>query len=151
MPSIFSDSPNGKGLTGIVKELNRKGIAAPRGKGWGKTSIRTILASEIYTGTFVWGRNSKRGLEPVRAQNACSAIVSKTIFDKVQELIRERSPKRIHPKRVSSRFLLSGYTYCGHCGKALIGQDVKSGKFSYYVCGILIKRYRSLMLPNASE
>jgi len=138
--SIFNNALNGKGLMEIVKELNRNGIAAPRGKGWGKTGIRTILANEAYTGTFVWGRNSKRGLEPVRTQNACPEIVSKTVFDKVQELIRERSPKRIHPKRASSRFLLSGYTYCGHCGKALIGQDAKSGKFSYYVCGTLNKK-----------
>ncbi len=35
---------------------------------------------------------------------------------------------------------MSGLTWCGHCGKALIGQDAKSGKFSYYVCDSLIKK-----------
>lgn len=138
--SIFHDVLNGKGLTEIAKSLNGKGIAAPRGKGWGKTGIRIILANEAYAGIFVWGRNSKRGLDPVRVENACPAIVSQAVFDKVQETIRGRAFKAIHPKRASSRFLLSGYTFCGHCGKALIGQDAKSGKFSYYVCGTLNKK-----------
>jgi site-specific DNA recombinase len=35
---------------------------------------------------------------------------------------------------------LSGLAFCGQCGKALTGQDAKSGKFSYYVCGSLNKR-----------
>lgn len=34
----------------------------------------------------------------------------------------------------------SGLAFCGHYGKALIGQDAKSGKFSYYVCGSLGKK-----------
>jgi site-specific DNA recombinase len=138
--SMFHDALNGKGLTEIAKELNRKGIATPRGKGWGKTGIRIILANEAYAGTFVWGRNSKRGLEPITVENACPAIVSRSVFDNVQGLIKDRAPKRLHPKRASSRFLLSGFAFCGHCGKAMIGQDAKSGKFSYYVCGTLNKK-----------
>ncbi|AQU05286.1 serine recombinase [Dehalococcoides mccartyi] len=138
--SMFNDALKGKGLTEIAKDLNNKGIASPRGKGWGKTAIRTIMSNEAYAGTFVWGRNSKRGLEPVRVENACPVIVSRQVFDSAQELIRERAPKITHPKRTGSRFLLSGFTFCGHCGKAMIGQDAKSGKFSYYVCGTLNKK-----------
>ena len=114
----------------IVKELNRKGIVGPNGKGWSKTGIRIILSNEAYTGTFVWGRHSKRGLEPIRIKNACPSIVSRATFDKAQEVLSERAPKRFHPKRASSRFLLSGLARCGECGKAPVGQDVKSGKFS---------------------
>jgi site-specific DNA recombinase len=33
-----------------------------------------------------------------------------------------------------------GQTKCGFCGKYLVGQDAKSGKFSYYVCGTLLKK-----------
>ena len=46
----------------------------------------------------------------------------------------------MHPKRAASRVLLSGLARCGHCGKALIGVDAKSGQFSYYVCGTLLKK-----------
>ncbi len=44
------------------------------------------------------------------------------------------------PRVTTSRFLLSGLARCGHCGKALVGQDAKSGRFSYYVCGSLRKK-----------
>lgn len=138
--SIFGDVLHGKGLTEITKELNRKGIRAPKGKGWGKTGVHIILSNEVYAGTFVWGRNSKRGLEPVRVENACPAIVDKGTFNKVQHQLRERAPARLHPKRAASRFLLSGLARCGHCGKALVGQDAKGGQFSYYVCGTLNKK-----------
>ncbi len=101
------------GLTEITKELNRKGIYAPKGNGWGKTGVHIILTNEVYAGTFVWGRNSKRGLEPVRVENVCLAIVDKETFSKVQDRLKERAPARIHPKRAASRFLLSGLARCG--------------------------------------
>ena len=67
---IFEEVVSGKGLTEIVKELNSKGIAGPKGNTWGKTTVHNILSSEIYTGTVIWGQHSKRGLPPVRAENA---------------------------------------------------------------------------------
>lgn len=138
--SIFEEVINGKGLIEIVKGLNSKGIASPRGNTWGKTSVYKILSNEIYTGTMVWGRNSKRGLPPVRADNACPAIVDRETFQRVQNLLRERSFANVHPQRISSQYLLSGLARCGHCGKALIGLEAKSGKFAYYVCGTLVRK-----------
>ena len=137
---MFQDIIEGKGLIDIVRELNKRGVPGPRGKGWGKTGVYKILTNEIHTGTFVWGKNSKRGLEPVRGENACPAIVDKETFTIVQELMKERMPARIHPRRTSSTFLLSSLAYCGYCGKALIARYAKSGKFSYYVCGTLDKK-----------
>jgi len=138
--SVFNDVVGGKGMTDIVRELNLKCIPGPRGKGWGKTGLYGILTNEIYAGVFVWGRNSKRGLEPVRTENACPPVVDKETFAKVQNLLRERAPARVHPKRASSPFLLSGIARCGYCGKALVGKYAKSGKFAYYVCGTLDKK-----------
>lgn len=135
--SIFNDILNGKGLMQITKGLNAKGIPSPQNKKWSKTSIRAIIANEIYTGTFVWGRRSKRGLDPVRFENACPALIKRDVFEKVQTMIQERSFSSIHPKRTSSGYLLSGFTYCGFCGKALTGAEAKSGKFSYYICGTI--------------
>lgn len=138
--SIFNSVLYGKGLSEIVKELNRKGIAGPKGKGWGKTSLHTILTNEAYAGTLTWGRNSKRGLEPIRVENACPAVVDKETFDKVQAHLKERAPTQLHPRRVASRFLLSGLACCGYCGKGFIGHCAKSGQFSYYVCSTLLKK-----------
>ena len=76
----------------------------------------------------------------MRAENAFPALISKEVFNKVQELMGSRAPVKQHPRRTVSRFLLSGLAVCGQCGKALVGQDAKSGKFSYYVCGSLNKK-----------
>ncbi|MCX6000379.1 MAG: zinc ribbon domain-containing protein [Chloroflexi bacterium] len=44
-----------------------------------------------------------------------------------------RSPKVVHPRRVSSIFLLSGLLFCS-CGRALTGCSAKSGRHFYYIC-----------------
>jgi site-specific DNA recombinase len=51
-----------------------------------------------------------------------------------------RAPAKAHPRRTGSRFLLSGLAVCGECGRALVGLDAKSGKYSYYVCNSLAKK-----------
>jgi site-specific DNA recombinase len=137
---IFEGVVSGKGLVEIVKELNSKGIAGPKGNGWSKTTLHKILSNEIYTGNMIWGRHSKRGLPPVHADNACPAIVDRETFRRVRGFLRGRSFSSVHPQRISSRYLLSGVARCGHCGKALIGVEAKSGKFAYYVCGTLIRK-----------
>jgi site-specific DNA recombinase len=138
--SIFGEVINGKGLTEIVKGLNSKGISGPDGKGWSKTSLSKMLANEVYTGTIVWGRHSKRGLPVIRKENACPAIVNRSIYEQAQKFLYNRSFTCIHPKRASSQYLLSGLARCGHCGKAFIGMEAKNGKFSYYVCSTLNKK-----------
>jgi site-specific DNA recombinase len=137
---IFNEVFEGKGLMEVAKQLNKEGIAGPSGKGWIKTTIRKILTNEVYTGTLVWGRYSMRGLPVIRVDQAWPDIVDRDTFDQVQILLKDRAPVSLHPKRVASRYLLSGLARCGHCGKALVGQDAKSGQFAYYVCGTLLKK-----------
>ncbi len=138
--SIFRSVIEGKGLKEIIKELNSKGIAGPKGKGWLKSTLHKILTNQIYVGTLVWGSHTSRDLQPIRVENAYPAIVDRNTFDQVQALMRGRAPANFHPKRVASSYLLSGIARCGHCGKALVGQDAKSGQFGYYVCGSLLKK-----------
>jgi hypothetical protein len=137
---IFGLAQEGKGLLEIAKVLNRDGIAGPKGKGWAKTTTAKILSSEVYTGTLIWGQHSKRDMEPVRVENAWPAVIDHDTFHLVQARLSQRAPNVVHPKRVASRYLLSGLARCGHCGKALVGQDAKSGQFSYYVCGSIQKK-----------
>jgi len=137
---IFENVIKGKGLIDISKELNREGITAPRSNSWGKTTLHKMLTNEAYTGTLLWGQSSIRNLPPVRLENAWAAIVSHDTFKQVQALLRERAFITIHPKRVASNYLLSGLAKCGYCGKTLIGQDAKGGRFHYYVCGTLQKK-----------
>jgi site-specific DNA recombinase len=138
--SIFDQVLHGKGIVEIVRDLNGNGTPGPKGNGWTKTGLHFILGNELYIGTIVWGRNSKRGLDPIRAKNACPPIVSNEVFNLVQERLRERAPVCLHPRRTASRYLLSGLVKCGYCGKSFIGQDAKGGKFAYYTCGTVIKK-----------
>ncbi len=138
--AVFENILRGNGLIDIARKLNRKAVAGPNNKGWNKTGLYHILHNEIYVGTWVWGKNSKRDLEPIRVENAFPDIVDRDMFNRVQAMLRERMPAKIHPRRTVSRFLLSGLAHCNYCGKALIGRDAKSGKFSYYVCGTLDRR-----------
>lgn len=138
--SIFNDIISGKGLIEIVRRLNQNGTSGPKGKGWNKNTLWVILNNEIYTGTFVWGRHSKRGNPPIRVEDVFPAIISKDIFGKTQELMANRAPVKAHPRRTASRFLLSGLAVCGDCGRALVGLNAKSGKYSYYVCNSLAKK-----------
>ncbi len=139
---LFREVLEGKGLKEIIRGLNGEGIAGPRGRGWTKTGLYWILTNEIYTGTFVWGRTRSDGRppEPIRVEGACEPIVDRETFEKVRSILRERAPAFSHPRRTSSPYLLSGIARCGICGRAMVGQEAKSGKFAYYVCGTLLKK-----------
>lgn len=137
---MFEQLAIGKGLTDIVKDLNREGISGPKGNGWSKTTIHKILTNPVYVGILVWGKSSMRNLEPIRVNNAWPAIIDKDTFGKAQTTLKGRAFVNAHPQRSASHYLLSGLAKCGHCGKALVGQDAKSGKFNYYVCGTLLKK-----------
>ena len=80
----------------------------------------------------------------MRVEKAFPAIVSKAQFRRVNRKLRSRAPRRSHPRRVGSTYLLSGLVRCKACNRALSGQDAKSGKFAYYVC-------QSLLKPESTE
>ena len=135
---IFEKSLRGNGLKEICKELNDRGITN-RGKRWYRGGLHYVLRNEAYTGTAVWGKTSKDGQapDPVRVEGAWPALVSRELFDDVQQAMRDRAPKVQRPGRVGSKYLLSGLLRCGVCGKPYRAQGAKSGRFAYYICGTL--------------
>ena len=136
---IFDMAEAGKGMLDIAKTLNDEGIASPAGKRWSKTVVHNMLRNEVYVGTLVWGLNGKGKAEPVRVESAFAGIVSKAQFRRVKRLMRSRAPKRTHPRRVGSTYMLSGLVKCKACNRAFSGQEAKSGQFSYYVCQSIMK------------
>ena len=137
---MFQMVESGRSVLAIAKTLNDEGVASATGKLWSKTMVHYVLSNEAYTGTLVWGTNSSDGAPPVRVEDAFPAIVSKREFSRVGELMRSRAPRKIHPRRISSSYLLSGLVKCRRCRVSLSGHDAKSGRFSYYVCQSLMKR-----------
>ena len=136
---IFESSLSGNGLKEICKALNDHGITN-RGKRWYKGGLHYLLTNEAYTGTAIWGRTSKgeKAQAPVRVEGAWPALVSRALFDEVQQAMRDRAPKVQRPTRVGSRFLLSGLLKCGVCGRPYSAQGAKRGQFAYYICGTLL-------------
>ena len=137
---LFQSSLRGNGLMEICKILNDRGVTN-RGKRWCKGGLHYLLTNEAYTGTAVWGRSSKgeKAQDPVRVEGAWPALVSREMFDAVQQAMRDRAPKVQRPARVGSRFLLSGLLKCGVCGRPYSAQGAKSGQFAYYICGTLFR------------
>jgi len=135
---IFESSLRGNGLKEICRELNDRGLTN-RGTRWYKGGLHYLLTNEAYTGTAVWGRTVKgaKNPDPVRVEGAWPALVSRELFDAVQQAMRDRAPKVRRPASVGSKFLLSGLLRCGVCGRPYTGQGAKSGRFAYYVCGTL--------------
>ena len=89
---------------------------------------------------LVWGTRAKDAAPPVRVEDAHPAIVSKREFQRVNKLLGSRAPKKVHPRRSASPYLLSGLLRCETCGKAMTAAEAKSGKYTYYVCHSLLKR-----------
>ena len=137
---IFESSLSGNGLKEICKTLNGRGITN-KGKRWNKGGLHYLLTNEAYTGAAVWGRTSKgqKAQDPVRVEGAWPALVSRELFDDVQQAMRDRAPKVQRPARVGSKFLLSGLLKCGVCGRPYSAQGAKSGQFAYYICGTLFR------------
>ena len=139
---IFRMCINGMGAKEIAKILNGERLKTKRGRPWTKNAIYYILKNEVYAGVLIWNRQSKangytKPNEPsgvIRIESNHPALVGRGTFDRVQCLLRERSPKIIHPRRVNSSYLLSGLVHCGKCGAAMIGCSAKSSQFFYYAC-----------------
>ena len=137
---VFDMVLQGKSILDVTKALNAEGIPTTNGKKWIKTSIQTMLNNEAYTGTLVWGANAKDGQPPMRVENAHPAIVNNEEFRRARKLLGSRAPKKIHPRRAASPYLLSGLLKCETCGSAMTAAEAKSGKYTYYVCQSVLKR-----------
>ena len=136
---VFDMVLKGHSLMEVTKTLNAEGVSTSTGAKWRITSVHKILVNEAYTGTLVWGTGSKDGTPPVRVENAFPAIVTQQEFQRVNRLLKARSPKTVHPRRAASPYLLSGLATCALCGKALTAAEAKSGKYTYYVCQSILK------------
>src|SRR5215211_9275213 len=119
---------DGMGAKEIVKTLNRDGLRTNKGKLWNKNNIYYVLKNEAYTGTLILNRQNKSQGRPrpkdpkevIRIENNHPAVISYEIFEKVQALLRERSPEITHPRTINSDYLLSGLLYCGKCGSGMV-------------------------------
>lgn len=144
---IFDLYLSGLGPNKVADKLNKKGYLTRFGNKFTGSTISGILRNETYTGELILQKTfrkdylSKKTLKNngertmYRVENAHEAIISKEIFQKVQEEIKRRralAPSKSFSKRVTPfRMML----VCEHCGRHLISnkcRDVYSWRCTTY-------------------
>jgi site-specific DNA recombinase len=130
--SIFEMFASGNfGLVTISRHLEERGILTCKGRQrWDSDRIKSILKNETYTGTRYFNRithatdANREGKKVIRGKwifrdrpdwiaVRVPAIVSRDLFDKVQEQLREHDARYCQPV---THYLLSGLVKCGVCG-----------------------------------
>lgn len=112
----------------ICDIFNDKGYKTAYNKPFNKNSFARILINRKYIGVYKY--------KDIEIEDGMPAIVSKSLFEKVQEKLENQAKKqrRGRAKRV---YYLSQKLFCGHCGKAMVGESAtsKTGKvYYYYTC-----------------
>lgn len=142
---IFNMVLSGKGYGEITDKLDSLGYKTKHGNRFAKNSLHDLLKNERYTGTYIFNkvkriggkRNSHSQSQNImRVPNAIPALISRSVFDRVQELLLSRK-KTAGGFRAKIDYHLRGLIFCGDCGSALVGTKVKrpSGKIdTYYYC-----------------
>ena len=132
---LYVETPS---LIAVVQELDRRGWRQKRwttktgnergGSPWNKSSLRTLLANPLYLG------KQKLGDETFGGEH--KAIVTKKLFDHVQELMAGNRDTCGGTTLNGSGFLLRGLLRCSACDSAMTPHGTKSrGRaYRYYTC-----------------
>ena len=105
---------------GLAKWARNRGLRSRYGKALATSAVHKILTNPLYYGMIPWKGVLYEGLhEP---------IVSKSLFDRVQERLQAGSSPR-----TSRAFAYKGLLVCGYCGCQLTA-EIKKGKYIYYHC-----------------
>ena len=126
----------------ISEKLLSKGFVSRKNKPFPKTALYEILRNPRYKGTLIIGRTVRRqkrlNLDDFDEStqvfhNAIPAIISKELFDEVQEKMNQ---KKHRPGENSAKtvYALSGLIKCGMCGNPMQGHSASDrfGKIRYY-------------------
>ena len=110
------------------------------GKDFLKNSLYGILTNPKYTGTYVFNRSSAKSISGTRnthkfkdyedliiVEGGCPQIISKDIYDQVQQRITENKHKGAQ-NIAKMNYLLSGTLFCKECGRAMVGNTRHSGR-----------------------
>jgi len=158
---IYHDYAEGVTLPQLAKALNREGVPTP-GNGilWEPNTLHVILTNPAYKGQPVSGRQKchtdegrleqrhkftgrpittpdVRCLVPEdeRLKLSAPALVEEDMWDFVQQRLEQNRTFRTgNPRQVR---MLSGRTFCPHCGgRAILKHQKANGKqYHYFTCG----------------
>jgi len=130
----------------IVHHFNVGGIKTRKGDLWSPTSIRRILTNPFYYGIMTYSKRShtysgelRRNKKPIFSNGKHPQIISKELFDDVQETIKQQ--RRSMPK-ANAKYLLTGIVHCRVCGSKMHGMAHRRLKkvHRYYRCSGYVQK-----------
>ncbi|UQA57063.1 recombinase family protein [Polyangium aurulentum] len=142
---IFRRYADGEGLRSLAKDLNARGIPAPkagrRGSGsWSYSSIREMVRRERYRGVLIWGKHEKtyKGGTKVRVARAKDEWVTievpelRIVDDELWAAVQKRWSKReeltgSRRRGGRVRYFLSGFGRCAKCNGPMRADNAKVG------------------------
>jgi site-specific DNA recombinase len=116
----------------VWKKLGQCGQLTKNGKPFSKSSLQHILAETFYYGDFEYPKKSGNWYKGKH-----EAIITKEIYDKVQENIAKRRPKQPRRKWGEVPFKFNRIFKCGECGSGINGifrQNRYNRLYLYYKC-----------------
>jgi len=111
---------------------------------WGHSTIRCILKSEVYAGTWRYGAlightNKRRPLDETVTANV-PAIIDRATWERAQA--QRKRNQEFSPRNKKREYLLSGIIRCGLCDSAYAGDCHHENK--YYGCTYRTRRIEKL-------
>lgn len=137
---IFTDFLSGMGRSAIAKKLTRLEVPTRSGAMWNKNTVDNILQNEAYAGNLLLQKTYKLDhiskkkminngeLPKYYIENSHEAIISKTVFDAVQEEIKRRAEAYGAACTCSKGHLFTSLIRCTLCGKHFVRKLTASGK-----------------------
>ena len=168
---IFSLYLSGHGMKAIARQLNDEKRKTPaqiqlellrkrqphtrdhiRKKNiWDSTMVSRILQDEIYTGTLICHKSERNKInktfrftepeEQFRHEDFLPAIVTKEMWQEVQNLIEQRKAVRVRAGTGHPILRYSGLLRCSDCGRTFVGKRIKlkSGERVEYICDTYLR------------
>ena len=125
------------GVKAIVSRLNGEGVSF-RGKPFQISNVHRLLTRRTYIGEHRFNLlHAKTGQSKPESEWVVASvppIVDRADFDRVQQTLDARNPKKNPPQTLGGPTLLTGLVRCAHCGSGMTIRTGKSGRYRYYVC-----------------
>lgn len=141
---MFESASNpANSLYDITRKLNDMNIKTKRGNAWEYRTVKYILENPFYYGAVRWNRQHheshtiKDKSEWILADGTHEPLITKELYDSVQEIIARRAIRYGHKERTAgAKHWLSGFVKCSACGYSLfLGSKDKNTGMHSLQCG----------------
>lgn len=132
MADLFARHASGESMLSLVRDLNARGVPAPKGGLWRPLTLRKMLSNPAYIGL----RRYRDTLVPA----VWEPIVSVEVWQASQAR-RYSGPNPMgvnQTKRARETYLLSGLIICGVCGRRLNHRTRQDRSPGSYVCRTMV-------------